>query len=278
MKIAYINKTISFSAVDGPGNRMAIFFQGCQFDCIYCHNSETINKCTSCGLCIKECSTKALFLSSINKSPGWAKDKCIECDACLRKCPHSSSPKYLSLGLDDLLTCVKKVSDFISGVTLSGGEVLLQIEFVEFFVRKLKEKKISVFIDTNASVPWEFFERILPYVDQFMIDLKAYDNKDHIKLTSKNNNLAMQNIYKLGKLKKIYEVRTVISEDFFDCFKTVKKISVFISNLDKDIQYKLIKYRSHGLRKKKFREPSDDLMNKLKAETIKSGLNSVTIS
>ena len=89
--IGYINKIIPFSSVDGPGNRTAIFLQECNFNCVYCHNPETINRCNDCGLCVKQCPTEALYIKE--NIVMWDKEKCCNCDKCIKECKNTSSPK-----------------------------------------------------------------------------------------------------------------------------------------------------------------------------------------
>ena len=106
MEKALLNKIIPFSNVDGPGNRMAIFFQGCSFSCLYCHNPETISLCNNCGDCIKTCPVKALNL--INNKVVWNEDKCINCDTCLKTCKNLSSPKVKEVDVDYLFNRINK--------------------------------------------------------------------------------------------------------------------------------------------------------------------------
>ena len=79
MKTAIINKIIPFSSVDGPGNRVVIFLQGCNISCLYCHNPETINTCINCGECIETCPTEAISIG-IDGRIVWNEKKCIDCD------------------------------------------------------------------------------------------------------------------------------------------------------------------------------------------------------
>ena len=133
-KIAPINKIIPFSNVDGPSNRMAIFFQGCQFNCRFCHNPETINMCINCGDCIKTCPVKAL--SFVENKVVWNKDICVNCDTCIKTCRHNSSPKITYMDTDELLKEIERVKPYIEGITLSGGECTLQKDFIiELFPR-----------------------------------------------------------------------------------------------------------------------------------------------
>ena len=88
---ALVNKIIPFSSVDGPGNRTAVFLQGCNFNCVYCHNPETIQLCRNCGVCVEKCPTGALTWKDgvVHYDPA----VCAFCDACFKSCPHSASPR-----------------------------------------------------------------------------------------------------------------------------------------------------------------------------------------
>ena len=116
--VGYINKIIPFSSVDGPGNRTAIFLQGCNFDCIYCHNPETINICSNCGVCKEKCPTKAIDI--IDGLVTWKKDKCCNCDECIKACKNNSSPKIQKLTADEVINEISNYKPFIQGITVSG--------------------------------------------------------------------------------------------------------------------------------------------------------------
>ena len=90
----YLNKIIPFSSVDGPGNRTAIFLQGCNFDCVYCHNPETINHCINCSFCVSFCPVEALSVNREERRVLFNPALCVECDACTKKCHRNSTPKY----------------------------------------------------------------------------------------------------------------------------------------------------------------------------------------
>ena len=191
--MALVNKIIPFSCIDGPGNRTSIFFQGCNFKCSYCHNPETINKCISCGKCVAVCPVNALEIK--DKKVIWDDKKCVSCDACIRECKHLSSPKTKDYSVDELFKEIKKVSPFIEGITVSGGESTLNADFLTELFRKVKnELGLTCFVDTNGSVDLTEYKEFVNLTDKFMIDVKSMDEKEHIKVTGLNNDIVIKNL------------------------------------------------------------------------------------
>lgn len=277
---ALINKIIKFSNVDGPGNRMAIFFQGCNIHCKYCHNPETINICNNCGICVKECPVGALGFS--NEKVMWSPEKCINCDQCIKICPNFSSPKVKEYSPEELFEEIKKVKSFIRGITFSGGECSLNHEFIVDLIRLVKEEfpKLTVFVDTNGYIDFqkEKYKSFVEEVDAFMLDIKAFDENEHIKLTGKSNKNILNNLDFLLKKGKIYELRTVIVPKILDNERTVREISSMIANTN--VVYKLIKYRSIGVRNEELKNvvsPSDEYMNILKKLVLEKNIKDVII-
>ncbi|MGL5961797.1 MAG: YjjW family glycine radical enzyme activase [Cetobacterium sp.] len=246
---AKINKIIKFSNVDGPGNRMAIFFQGCNFNCSYCHNPETINICKNCFECIDLCPTGAL--SKVDEKVKWNQKVCVECDRCTKICRFDSSPKIIELTVEELLKEVEKVKSFIKGVTVSGGESTLHYKFITQFFKKVKEKwpNLTCFVDTNGSLNLkeEKYSEFIQNTDSFMLDVKAWNRKEHFELCGKDVDNIIENLNYLKNIKKLFEVRTVVLSNNIDNELIIKNVSAVIG--DTDIRYKIIKYRNFGVRK-----------------------------
>ena len=243
---APVNKIISFSNVDGPGNRTSIFFQGCCFDCLYCHNPETINMCQNCGICMEKCPAKAISRNEEGKIV-WEKDKCVNCDTCIQVCPHCSSPKIRWMTPDEVMQEVHRSAPYISGITCSGGECTLRYEFMLELFQKVKEIDKTCLIDSNGSFDFEKDPRILAYCDGVMLDVKAVDPEWHKTLTGADRDMVMKNLNYLLSAGKLYEVRTVIFPDRDkENEETVRYVSEIIQ--DKCI-YKIIRYRPFGVRK-----------------------------
>ncbi|MDO5089056.1 MAG: radical SAM protein [Leptotrichiaceae bacterium] len=240
-----VNKIIPFSNVDGPGNRLSIFFQGCNYDCLYCHNPETIE----------------IFREKSRNIP--------------------EDITVMSVG--DILKEIENVAPFISGITVSGGECSLQWQFLtELFIEiKKKWKRLTCFVDSNCSIPlWtEEKKKFIDILDKVMIDIKAFNEKDHILMTGISNENVIKNFKYLVELGKIYEVRTVIVPEIIDNEKTVENISKLIAEYDRSLKYKIIKYRQNGVREHilKAYTPDDEYMKNLKKIAEGNGLDNVVI-
>ena len=262
--MALVNKIIPFSCIDGPGNRTAIFFQGCNFKCTYCHNPETINKCINCGKCVLTCPVKALDI--VDKKVVWDSNKCVECDNCIRECNHLSTPKTKDYTVDELFNEIKEISPFIQGITVSGGECTLNAEFlIELFKKVKNELNLTCFVDTNGGIDLTDYEELVEVTDKFMLDIKSIDENEHIKITGVSNKIVLKNLEYLLSKDKLYEIRTVIAPNL-DNEKTVKEVSEIIKNKCK---YKFNAYRKYGVRKEGIElhgevGPSEEELNHLK--------------
>ncbi|MDD3924408.1 MAG: YjjW family glycine radical enzyme activase [Erysipelotrichaceae bacterium] len=279
MSKAYINKIIDQSLVDGFGNRTAIFLQGCNLNCHYCHNPETINHCINCGLCVSTCPSHAL--SMINGKVVYDIDKCINCDTCIKLCPYDSSPKVQLLSVEEVFDHISKNIPFIRGITLSGGECTLNPVFIKELFALAKAEDLSTLLDSNGTYDFISDPSILKNCDGVMLDIKAYRDDDHFVLTDHHNQNIIENALYLAKIHKLKEIRTVIVFDDDKAKETVSNIAALLADHveTNNMTYKLIKYREYGVRKKyqNFKQPSDSLMSELKDIALVSGFKDVII-
>lgn len=258
-----VNRIVPFSNVDGPGNRFAVFLQECNINCRYCHNPETINRCNSCGVCVANCPVKALFFNDMSVT--YDEKRCVKCDTCISVCPNSSSPKVKRIAIDEMLKEIKKSSSFLSGVSFSGGECSLQHQAITelFSAMKHETPGLTRLIDTNGYMDFEPLTDFIKNSDMFVLDIKAIDEKEHINLTGKSNKTILKNLDFLLSTGKLYEVRTVICPDLFNCEETVSKVSKLLRGTK--VNYKLTPFRPHGVRKEFYRmtQPSEEYMQSL---------------
>lgn len=212
MKTAVVTNIQRYSTHDGDGVRTTIFFKGCPLSCCWCHNPESQdfrkelffygNKCKNCGGCIPRCSSGANAMEEGRLV--FDRSKCTACGSCTDWCIYEARELAgVDYTVEQLVKEAKKDRMFYEqsggGVTLSGGEVMSQdIEFLEPLCRALHREGLSIFIDTCGFAPYEKYEKILPYVDTFLYDIKAMDSAVHQEWTGVENGLILENLKKLS--------------------------------------------------------------------------------
>ncbi len=195
---------------DGDGLRTTVFFKGCPLKCIWCHNPEGIgfqpeigffpDTCIGCGECVRSCPKGAVTLA--DDRPVTDRSLCDGCGQCAEYCPGAARVSYgQKWSVDQLVSKLLQDRRFYElsggGVTLSGGECLAQGDFAIAVAQALHAEGISVDIDTCGFVRWEILERIAPYTDTFLYDLKAIDPAVHKKCTGQDNRLILDNLRRL---------------------------------------------------------------------------------
>ena len=189
-----------FSIHDGPGMRTTVFLKGCSLRCKWCSNPESIlpkpelgyklSACIGtkeCGLCLKECPESAIFTvdADVKVRINW--DLCTNCSKCVPVCP----PKALfmfgeAMTVDQVMAEVEQDSAFYresgGGITLSGGECLLQADFAAALLAEAHRRGINTAIETAGNVPWPFMEKVLQHVDLVQHDLKVTDPERHTEM------------------------------------------------------------------------------------------------
>ena len=276
---APVNKIIPFSSVDGPGNRTAIFLQGCNFNCRYCHNPETLKVCVHCGTCLEFCPTGAL-----SRKGGWiAYDhtKCAYCDACFKHCPHSASPRIRMMEPEEVMREVNRNVPFIRGITVSGGECTQHAPFLYRLLALAKAQGLDTLLDSNGSYDFSQDEKLLSVTDGVMLDVKAWNAQEHLHITGCDNAPVLRNLKYLAENAKLEEVRTVIVPGLFDTEDTVRQVSRALApHLSKrSIRYKIIAYRPMGVREEyqTLRSPTPDELRAHEAIARSEGMEEIVL-
>lgn len=276
---AVVNKIIPFSSVDGPGNRTAIFLQGCNIDCKYCHNPETRGVCINCGECVLKCPNEALSIK--DNVVIYDVDKCCLCDECIHTCKHNSSPRTMLLSTDEVMEQVKKQIPFIRGITVSGGECMLRPDFLTELFSKAKAEALTTMIDSNGTISFKNHKELLEVTDGVMLDIKAFEESDHINITGHSNKVVLENASFLAKEGKLFEVRIVVVPDLYDAKNSVVSIGDYLKDYYRinPFRIKLIAYRPMGVREEysHYLVPKQEFMEDLKGVLINRGYEDIII-
>lgn len=260
------------SYVDGPGIRTTVFFKGCNLDCKWCHNPESksadrqmlfySDKCTGCGKCVSVCPNKG--------------KKCKLCGKCALFCPRDARKLCgREYGIEEVMRELLRDKCFYEnsggGVTFSGGECMLQIDFLSEILRECKTEGIHTAVDTAGNVPFSYFERILPFTDLFLYDIKAFSAEKHKEGTGADNARILENAKRLSEKSKIL-FRIPVIGGFNDEETEMQKIADFLKDISHEkvelLPYHALgehKYRALGKKAESFSVPSPERMNAFRA-------------
>jgi len=248
--LATVSRILTWSCVDGPGNRLVIFLQGCNFACPSCHNPHTIGVCNHCGDCVPACPTDALSL--VDGRIAFDADACNNCDACLRACPISASPMTHVYTVEDVLALVRSNRIFLNGITVSGGEATLQLKFIIALFSAIKQDSefsgLTCFIDSNGHLGELAWQRVLPVTDGVMLDIKAFDNETHWALTGRYNERSLASARSLHAQGKLFELRYLMIPGRTDTDLELDQLAEFASSLDRNLRVRLNAFQQHGVR------------------------------
>lgn len=250
-----------FSIHDGPGIRTVVFLKGCPLRCIWCSTPDGQNmfpeleyfsyKCTKCGRCIVACPKKAII--QLNDKIVTLRYKCTLCGKCVEKC-LSGARKIVGreMTVREVLNEVEKDMIFYSssggGITLSGGDPIMQPEFSAAILKMCKEKGINTCIETSAYGDWGVLAKILAYTDFLYVDIKHIDPLKHKKFTGRSNRKVLKNIRNISKnFYMPVVIRVPIVPGYTDDIENIKGIALFISRLRKDFKMELLPYHRLGI-------------------------------
>jgi len=196
-----------YSIHDGPGIRTVVFFKGCPLRCLWCSNPESqeikaqilwdSSKCTRCLNCVNNCKDNAFSL--VNDKIVINSNKCTTYNDCIKSCPTGALKLEGNfLTVSQVVKEVMKDEVFYEesngGITLSGGEVLMQHEFASELLKELKEKNIHTALETTGYTSNEIFSKFIENVDLLLFDIKHYDREKHYKATNVYNDIIIKNL------------------------------------------------------------------------------------
>ena len=287
--------TKRFAVHDGPGIRTAFFTKGCPLKCIWCHNPESTggapqmghyaNLCRNCGSCDRICPAGAQQSSSGGHVFNVA--ICRACGKCEEICPGSAMKLYgKTVTVEEALALALEDRDFYEesggGITVSGGEPLIQKEFTLALLKVVRDEKIHTALDTCAFVPRSALEEALDVTDMFLVDFKHADAEAHRRLTGQPNELIKSNLTFLSEKGAKIEIRIPFVPGCNDSDENMEQTGAFLGKLN-ITAVKLLPY--HVLARNKYaalrmpdtmpdaESPSEEKISRA-AEILKSyGLN-----
>lgn len=252
---AIISDIKRFAVHDGDGIRTTVFIKGCPLKCMWCHNPESIDikpqlayykeKCIGCGECTEYCPSGAQQISIQGHS--FNRNLCIACGQCENVCLGDALKFYgKEMTLDKLLQILLKDKDYYQasggGVTLSGGEALMQADFCAVLLKALKAENINTAVDTCGYLSKEALDKVISYTDIFLYDIKAIDEVVHINATGRSNDIILKNIIYLDSLGKKIEVRIPLIPEFNA--DQIEKIRDFLKPLKNITAVKILPYHN----------------------------------
>ncbi len=233
-----------FSIHDGPGLRTTVFFKGCPLACVWCHNPESqrqgpewmvyANRCLHCGACLDACPQGAITLEE--QGPRTDEAVCLLCGACVTAC-YADARQLVGqrMSVAQVMAEIEKDVAFYDegggGVTFSGGEPLAQPDFLLALLRACREREIHTVLDTCGYASWSVLDRVRPYVDLFLYDLKVMDDERHRRLTGVSNVLILTNVRELAARGHRIRLRVPVIPGLNDDEDNLRRLGRFAADL-----------------------------------------------
>lgn len=257
----YIFNIQKFCLHDGPGIRTTVFFKGCDLRCKWCSNPESQKmdrqltfdqeKCSACGKCAEICVRGARKI--VDSKCIVNEDICSLCGACVPVCPAEAikiEGEYVSV--EDVMPTIMKDKVYYDhtggGVTFSGGEPLMQVDFALELAHAIRNEGISLAIETTGAVSSDRFKAFLPLLDFVYMDFKHYDTARHREGTGIGNEQILENIRILRDSGIEFMLRIPVIPGFNDSLEDARRFAAYLKEMDIH-RVQLLPFHQFGERK-----------------------------
>lgn len=247
---------------DGPGIRTTVFFKGCPLQCQWCHNPESWKdqaelgfrrgRCLRCGQCVDACPSEAISLDGDH--PITDTEICRLCGQCIDVCLVGARQiigEQMTVG--EVMAEVERDVIFYDqsggGVTFSGGEPLMQPDFLLALLNQCRKQNIHTAVDTSCYAEPEIVESIAEIVDLFLCDLKHTNNEMHERFTGVGNNLILDNIRLISQAGRKIIIRVPIIPGFNDDSANIEATGEFAASLQGVGRIDILPFNRGGVEK-----------------------------
>lgn len=252
-----------FSVHDGPGIRTTVFMKGCPLRCLWCHNPESLNpadelsflpdKCIGCGWCFEACPNQAH--SMVDDRHVLDRTRCKVCGKCAEKC-YAGALEIVgrTATVEEVLAEVLRDKPFYEtsggGMTLSGGEPLMQIDFAAALLAAAKQEHLHTAVETCGQAAWQCFERIIGDVDLFLYDIKETDPARHKEYTGAGPERIFENLRRLHATGASILMRLPTVPGLNDRQEHFRRVAELAASLPRLLGVEIMPYHRLGLSKR----------------------------
>lgn len=250
---------------DGRGMRTTVFLKGCGLRCLWCANPEGISfkpeislnpaNCMGCGFCLKKCPSGAVYLDDSGQM-NYDRKRCTACGTCAAVCPTEARKLFgQDYTVEEAFRKIYQDRFYFEhsggGVTFSGGEALMQPEFLLAVCRKCREYGINVAIETCGCGEYERFAPCLDYIDFIYFDIKHMSPEMHRRITGQSNEKILQNLERINRHGIEICIRTPVVPGWNDSEENIRATAQYIAELSSVRRYELLAYHKLGINKYK---------------------------
>lgn len=285
-----------FSTEDGPGVRTTVFLKGCPLRCLWCANPESQSAspqlahreslCIRCGVCVKSCPERAIFAGEDGKM-SLEHSRCTGCGVCVYKCPVGARKLFGRVStVSGVFEEIKKDAGYYlkskGGVTVSGGEPLMQADFVAALFTRCRALGIHTALDTCGYYEPSVLYKVLSLADLVLFDIKHMDRQRHRQLTGVYNDVILQNAQLIAQKGVPMLIRVPLIPGVNDSAENMNDTAFFVSGLGGHIGVELLPYHELGIAKYEMlgmdyrlagtKRPTDEKLNACREIFLRYGI------